>query len=85
MIRWRLAQSSAWVYSVHKTSVSSLENERNTLIIDASIELQAWIKKATGRTPQVIVSSIYDYRNRRWLIEAKWVSQRKLHDEGEDA
>lgn len=86
MIRYRLAQSNTWVYSIQKTTENEGLRERNALRHEAELELQAWIMKmdwTREHLEYVDTSMTYDARNRVWRIEAKWISPRMLHEIGE--
>lgn len=86
MIRYRLAQSNAWVYSIQKTTEGPGTHALAVLRREAEIELQAWIIKMDPDrefVPSVDAICIYDYRNRVWRIDASWLSPNQLHEEGE--
>ena len=86
MIRYRLAQSNAWVYSIKKTTENDSLRERDAMRREAELELQAWIMKMDKTReflPSVVGTDTFDYRNRVWRIDASWVSPRMLHEIGD--
>lgn len=86
MIRYRLAQSNVWVYTVQKTSDRDDLRQHDVLLDECICELQAWIMKMDETrecVPKVETGEFYDYRNHQWSVRAKWKSPKKLHDEGE--
>ena len=86
MIRYRLAQSNIWIYTIPKTTECDDRSDVERLLHECTCELQAWLMKMTPTresVPAVETGEFYDYRNRQWSVRASYRSVTRLHPEEE--